>query len=148
MSDGIVAEGAKVEVNTGSVATPIWTPIAERSQASITKSGETIDMTSFDDEGFRSFRPGLRNATLSANGNYVPSDAGYVVLEDAWLEGTVVPGIRVMWVSNPDEATPEYVGWQWDGCIVTDLGEDGAVGDKVNLTLSLQLNGRPTKVTA
>lgn len=146
MSAGLTAEGAIFRINTGTSGSPTWTPVLERSQMSITKNGETIDMTSFDDEGFRSFKPGLRNSTMNANGNYVPSDDGYEELEDAWLDGLVVPGVQALWLTNPGASPASYVGWEWDGAIVTDLGEDGSVGDKVNLTLSLQLNGKPTKV--
>lgn len=146
MAQGLTAEGALVRINTGTEQSPTWTPIAERSQANISKSGETIDMTSFDSEGFREFKPGLRNATLSASGNYVPSDTGYEALEDAWMDGVNVPGVQVLWRTNPGETPAKYQGWKWDSALVTDLSEDGSVGDKVNLNLSLQLNGKPDKL--
>lgn len=146
LSQGLTAEGAILQINTGTLDTPTWTTVLERSQMNITKSGETIDMTSFDSEGFRDFKPGLRNATMTATGNYVPSDSGYAALETAWLDGQVVPGVRALWVEEFGPPT-DYIGWAWDGAIVTDLSEDGSVGDKVNLNLGLQLNGRPTQVT-
>jgi hypothetical protein len=141
MAEGIVAEGAVLEVNTGTQVTPVWTPIIERSQLQNTKSGAAIDMTSFDDEGFTGRRPGLRSMALTANGNYVPSDTGYAALETAWLDGLEVD-VRALWKINADG---DQTGWRFDA-VVTNLSENGQVGGKVELGLSFESNGRPVKV--
>lgn len=142
MSTGITAEGAVLEVNTGTIGAPVWTPIIERSRLQMRKTGESIDMTTFDDQGFRGRRPGLRDTNIDASGNYVPSDTGYQALEDAWLAGDPVH-IRGLW----DDGAGGQVGWQFDNSVITDLGELGNVGDKVELSMSFEGSGPPTKVT-
>ena len=143
---GITTERAVLQVNTGTVAAPIWTDVIERSQIQDGKTGATIDMTSFDDAGFSSSKPGLRSSSINASGNYVPSDAGYLQLETAWLEG-IVGQVRFGWrTSDPGVLPLDYTGWRIDA-IVTDLGTGGNAGDKVELSLALQGSGKPEKVT-
>lgn len=146
MSLGITAEGARLEVNTGTTGSPVWVPIIERSQMKVGKSGATIDMTSFDDAGFSSFKPGLRDIKFDATGNYIPSDTGYQTLESMWLDGSVKT-FRALWRTSDPGITPvTYRGWSVDA-MITDLGEGGNVGAKVELSLALQGAGRPTIVT-
>ena len=145
-AEGITTEQAVLQVNTGTTAAPVWTPVIERSQIQDGKTGATIDMTSFDDAGFSSSKPGLRSSSINASGNYVPSDAGYLELETAWLDG-IVDEVRFGWRTSIAGVTPiDYSGWQIDA-IVTDLGTGGNAGDKVELSLALQGSGRPVKVT-
>jgi hypothetical protein len=147
MAEGITTEGAVIEVNTGTSGSPVWTPIVERSQLRVPKTGETIDMTSFDDEGFRGVRPGLRQMQFEANGNYVPSNAGYQALETAWIDGAYLD-IRAMWRTSAPGVTPAtYRGWRGASSVLTDFGEGGNVGDKVELSLNLTVSGRPEIVT-
>lgn len=141
MADGITAEGAVLQINTGTTMVPVWTPIIERAQLVINKTGESIDMTSFDSDGFFDRRPGLRSISLDASGNYVPTDAGWDALEDAWLDGETVE-IRGLW--RLDDGGQQ--GWQFNA-VVTNVGETGNVGDKVEGALAFEGAGRPTKVT-
>lgn len=141
MADGITSEGAVLQVNTGTTQSPTWTPIIERAQLNVNKTGEPIDMTSFDSQGFRDRRPGLRSMSLDANGNYVPTDDGWEAIEDAWLDGEVVE-LRALWRDNDGG----QVGWQVEATI-TNVGETANIGDKVETSLSFDGNGRPTKVT-
>lgn len=140
MAEGITAEGAVLQINTGTTQVPTWTPVIERAQLNIAKTSERIDMTSFDDEGFRAGKAGLRQINLDANGNYVPTDTGWEALEDAWLDGTNVE-IRALWLSDDGSQT----GWQFEATI-TNVGETGSVGDKVETSVSFEGSGRPTKV--
>lgn len=141
MSEGITAEGSVLQVNTGTTQSPTWTPIIERSQLAMPKTGERIDMTTFDDDGFRAGRPGLRQINCNANGNYVPTDTGWQAIEDAWLDGENVE-LRALW--RLDDGSQQ--GWQFEAT-VTDVGETGGVGDKVETSLSFEGSGRPTQVT-
>lgn len=146
MATGLTAEGALLEVNTGDDTTPVWTPVIERSQLTIGKTGDTIDMTTFDTEGFRDFRAGLRTMTINASGNHVPLDTGYDACAQAWEDGAVLQ-VRASWRTSAPGVTPETrTGWEVDA-IVTDIGEDGSVGDKVNSSLSFQAAGKPTVYT-
>lgn len=141
MPEGITAEGAVLQVNTGTSEVPTWTPIVERSQMQLAKTGERIDMTSFDGDGFREGRPGLRQINLNASGNYVPTDTGWDKVEDSWLDGVNVE-IRCLWRLDDGSQT----GWMFEAT-VTDVGENGNVGDKVEASLAFEGTGRPTKVT-
>lgn len=145
MSDGILTEGALLEVSDDDGAT--YTPVVERGQMNVPKTGETIDMTSFDDAGFRARRAGLRVIDVDASGNYVPSDAGYLILEDSWLNGTIIQ-IRASWVTSlPGDAVTRS-GWVVPQAVITDLGEAGPVGDKVTCSMKFAGGGAPTKYTA
>ncbi len=145
--NGLTTEGAVLQVNTGTVPSPIWTPVIERSQLRDPKSGDAIDMTTFDDAGFRAFKPGLRTIGVEATGNYVPTDTGYAVLETAWIDGATI-GVRFGWkTSEPGELPVTHDGFRIDECVITDLGTGGNVGEKVELSLRLQGSGAPTPVT-
>lgn len=141
MSDGIVTEGALLEVSDDDGAN--YTPVLERAQLRVPKTAELIDMTSFDDEGFRARRAGLRVIDVEATGNYVPTDAGLDMVEDAWLDGIPLY-VRVSWVSSAPGDPETRRGWEIPDCPVTDLGEGGNVGDKVELSLKFAGGGRPT----
>lgn len=146
MSAGITAEGALLRVNTGTTASPVWTPIVERSQLRVPKTGAVITMTSFDDQGFEGTKPGIRTIGIEASGNYVPSDAGYQKLESMYLTGEQSE-FQALWVTSAPGVSPvTYRGWQMLGTL-TDLSEGGNVGDKVELGLSVRGNGRPSIVT-
>lgn len=147
MSQGITTEGARLEVNTGTVLSPVWTPIIERAQMKVPKTGAVINMTSFDDAGFDSFKAGLRNIKIDASGNYVPSDTGYQKLEDMWINGSTAQ-FRALWrTSDPGVSPATYRGWLVNQCVVTDLSESGNVGTKADLSLALQGSGAPQVVT-
>lgn len=138
---GITAEGAVLEVNTTPDAAPTWSPVIERSQLTMNKTGERIDMTTFDAEGFRAGLPGLRQINVDATGNVVPLNVAWLYLEDAWLEGENIE-LRGLWRTRDGG----QIGWQFEATI-TNIGEQGDVGDRVTAPLSFEGSGRPTKVT-
>lgn len=141
MANGITAEGAVLQVNTGTSQSPTWTPIIERAQLNFSKNGDRIDMTNFDGDGFSEGRPGTRSINCDASGNYVPTDTGWLAIEDSWLDGDNVE-IRGLWRLDDGSQT----GWQFEAT-VTSVGESGSVGDKVEGALSFEGSGRPTRVT-
>lgn len=141
MSDGIVTEGALLEISTDGGS--VYAPVLERSQLRVPKTGETIDMTSFDDDGFRAPRPGLRKIDVEATGNYVPTDTALDDLETSWLDGIPLY-VRTSWVTSAPGDPETRKGWIIPDCAITDLGEGGNVGDKVELSLKFAGGGRPT----
>ncbi len=146
MSEGLTTESAKLAVNTGTKAAPVWTAVVERGEIRDPKTGDTIDMTSFDDLGFRAFKPGLRQMEVTASGNYVPTDVGYQKLRDSWLDGALVD-VRFGWRTSDPGVVPEtFTGWRVDA-IITSIGTGGSVGEKVELSLDLQASGKPAEVT-
>ncbi len=57
--------------------------------ASFSANGETLDVTTFESNGWKEKIQGLKEFNLSVSGFYEPTDAnGQVVLRDAWLNGT------------------------------------------------------------
>ena len=119
--------------------------MVERGEIRDPKTGDTIDMTSFDDLGFRAFKPGLRQMEVTASGNYVPTDAGYQKLRDSWIDGALVD-IRLGWRTSAPGEAETFTGWRVDA-IITSIGTGGAVGEKVELSLDLQVSGKPVEVT-
>lgn len=144
MADGILTEGALLEVSDDDGAT--YDPIVERGQLNIAKTGETIDMSSFDDEGFRALAAGLRTISVEASGNYVPSDAGYAIVEDSWLNRTPI-WVRASWRTSAPGDPETREGWILPNAVITNDGEAGPVGDKVTLSLAFASGGKPTKYT-
>lgn len=145
MSDGISTEGALLEVSFDEGAN--YDPVLERSQMRNPKTTETIDFTSFDSDGFRDRGPGLRTIDVEASGNYVPADGVLDDLNTAWLDGDRVH-VRASWRTSAPGDPETRRGWTIPGCTITDLGEGGNVGDKVELSLKFAGGGRPEEYTS
>jgi len=79
-----------VEVNTGTPETPVWTKIGGATDATIDMSGEGIDVTDKDSNGWAESLIGIKSAEISSEHFMLDSDAGYSELEDAYLGDTVL----------------------------------------------------------
>ncbi|MDH7513552.1 MAG: phage major tail protein, TP901-1 family [Clostridiales bacterium] len=79
-----------VEVNTGTEQTPVWTKVGGATDASIDMSGEGIDVTDKDSEGWAESLIGIKSVEVSSEHFMLDSDVGYSELEDAYLNDTLL----------------------------------------------------------
>ena len=79
-----------VEVNTGTNQTPVWTKIGGATDASIDMSGEGIDVTDKDSNGWAESLIGIKSAEISSEHFMLDNDAGYQELEEAYLNDTLL----------------------------------------------------------
>lgn len=74
-SSAFWAYGSKLKMGDGAVSESFST-IAELNDIEITRSRDSIDVTSEDSSnGWREFIPGWRDAEVTCDGNWVPADA-------------------------------------------------------------------------
>lgn len=79
-----------LQVNTGTIVTPVWTTVAAQRDASISKSADTIDLSSKDSD-FWEGAAGRRESEVSLDGLIpVAAAVGFDALHTAWENGTII----------------------------------------------------------
>jgi len=122
-------------VNTGDDANPVWTPVGGQRGATLSESLETIDVTAKDSDGAQEFEPGLYSWTISADGVYIESEAGYQALVDAIRNRQK---IKVRWSEN---GTDTFEGL----AIVTSRELEAPYDDAATYSIELQGTGMPVE---
>lgn len=79
-----------VKINTGTDAAPVWTTVGGQKGATLNLGGKDIDITSKDSAGWEEHLVGPRNWKISFDAMYVEDDAGYIALENAYMNGSIV----------------------------------------------------------
>lgn len=74
-----------VEVNTGTQQTPIWTKVGGQTDASIDLSGEGIDVTDKDSQGWAESLVGINSGEISLERFVIDDDVGFEKIQDAVL---------------------------------------------------------------
>lgn len=104
---------------------------------------DQLDITSFCSTGMsREFIGGLKGATISLSGDYVPSDAGQSALVSAWKNGTLLTT-----TSQPKFLVDGTNGFSGDA-YVSAFNIGATTEGKVTVSYTLQLTGEITIVTA
>lgn len=88
-----------VKVNTGTVGSPTWTPVASQSNVSFNPTQNMIDVSSkesLDEEVL----PGKRSETIDFDAMFIRSGADFAKLRDAVRAGTKIQIMRVEAGSN------------------------------------------------
>lgn len=78
-----------VRVNTGTLATPVWTTVGSQRDTSRTESTDAIDHSSKDSRNRRVIG-GRYESEVSLEGLFVPTDVAYLALRAAMRAGTLV----------------------------------------------------------
>ncbi|MGC9159795.1 MAG: phage tail tube protein, partial [Terracidiphilus sp.] len=90
-SQATAGRGSTLSINTGTLTTPVWTPIGEWKNA--TQSGnqwKTIDVTNMDSGPNQEIITSIRdNGTYKVSGNRVSTDPGQVALNAAYNSGAL-----------------------------------------------------------
>lgn len=76
-----------IKVNTGTADTPEYTAVGAQRGASLSLSAETLDKTTKDSDGWTESLSGIKSWSISTDGLLILDDAGYMALEDAYMNG-------------------------------------------------------------
>ena len=118
-----------IYVNTGTGETAEWTKVAGQRDATIDRTGTTIDMNSKDNSGWEMAEAGRNSWSISCDALYAPEDSGVAALKDAWRSRKKVK----VQVQEKGTATEE------GDAIITSLSTSHPDGD--NSTMSVTLEG-------
>lgn len=125
-------------VNTGTVATPVWTKVAGQKGGSFNRSADTLDLTSKDNYGWADADYGVKSWEISGDGILVEDDAGYLALETAFNNSDFV---MVRWQTA--------AGAKYEGeAVITDFPVDAPYDDLATYSITLTGKGAPTKTTS
>lgn len=127
-----------LKVNTGTDVTPVWTTVGGQRGATLNRSSDTIETTSKDSDGYKSYEPSFKDWTIDADGLVVTDDTGWLALETAFEAGEK---IKVQFVTASGD---DYTG----DVIITDFPVEAPYDDVSTYSVSLQGSGKPTKTTA
>lgn len=124
-------------VNTGTVATPVWTMIGGQRGSSLSRSADSIDVSHKTSGGWKSTKAGLRGWSIDLDGLCLLSDTGLEALETAFNAGKEVH----LKFEYPDE---KYrTGW----AAITDLSIDTPHDGEASLKGTLEGNGALSDLT-
>jgi TP901-1 family phage major tail protein len=79
-----------VKVNTGTEASPVWTTVGGQRNATLNLDSDAIDVTSKDSNGWHEEIVGISNWSIEFDGLILEDDAGYLELEEAYMNKTLV----------------------------------------------------------
>lgn len=127
----------KIYVNTGEEATPNFVSVGGQRGGKLNRSGDTVDVTTKDDNGWKASRVGLLEWSIDGDGIFISDDEGYALLETAFLEKE--PVLVKMAVAS---------GLKYEGlAVVTDFPLDMPYDNEVTYSVKLQGMGALTKGT-
>ena len=109
--------------------------VAEQGQWSLDLGAETLETTSFDSNGWKEYLAGLKEWSGSSEGNWNMSDTnGQLAIQNAWLNGTTLA------MEFKVSSTQKFAG----NVLVTSIGVETPVGDKVSVSFEYQGTGALT----
>ena len=74
-------------LNLGTVGSPTWTLIGGQRNSSLGRTADSIDLSNKSNNGWKSFKPGMRGWSLDLDGLIVLSDSGFAAMEYAFQNG-------------------------------------------------------------
>lgn len=80
----VKGEDVYLKVNTGTIASPVWTKCGGQTGASLERGGATRDITDKDSAGWEENIPGRRNWSISFDAFLIENDAGFLEIENAY----------------------------------------------------------------
>lgn len=125
-------------VNTGTVELPSYQKVAGQRGGTFSRSSDTLDLTSKDNNGWQDEDYGMASWTIEADGLLVESDAGYTALEDAFDNKEFV---LVRWETA---AGNKYEGQ----AVITDFSTEAPYDDSATYSITLNGKGQYTKTAA
>ena len=114
--------------------------IAGQRGASLSRSAETIDVTTKDGDLWSSSIAGFKSWSIDCDGAWIEGDASQKKLNEAFLNGTELKATVYMNVSGTDghwSSTEKFVGQ----VIITDFSFDLPYDDLASYSISLQGTG-------
>lgn len=102
------------------------------------RSADTLDLTSKDNAGWQDEDYGIQSWSIEGDGVLVEDDAGYLALEDAFMNRKSVK------VRFETEKGAQYEG----DAIITDFPVEAPYDDLATYSITLNGKGEPTKTRA
>lgn len=127
----IKAMGTKLKIGANSIA-------ELKSIGGLELSADTIDSTTLDSDGWRTFAQGLKDAgEVSVSGFFNPADTnGQKALYDAFDAGTIIPFTILF---------PPAMGASWDfSGIVTGFNTGAEMEDGISFEGTIKVSGKPS----
>lgn len=133
---GVSGVAFLVRVNTGTEGSPVWTVVGGQRNATLNRSNSPIDTGSKDTAGWPSLIPGEREWSIDFDGLIIEGNAGYALLENAFINNTRV---------QVQLATPTNVQYQ-GFAILTDFPIEAPYDAEATMTGTLQGASALTRV--
>ena len=96
---GVSGVSFLVRVNTGTEGSPVWTVVGGQRGATLNRSNSPINIGSKDTGGWPALLPGEREWSIDFDGLVIETNAGYTLLENAFLNSTRVQ-VQLMTPTN------------------------------------------------
>lgn len=125
-----------VRVNTGTEGSPVWTVVGGQRGGTLNRSATPVNLGSKDTAGWPALVPGEREWSIDFDGLVIEGNAGYTLLENAYLNNTRV---QVQLV------TPTNVRYQ-GFAILTDFPIEAPYDGEATLSGTLQGASALTRV--
>jgi len=135
MSEKIVGVDVLLEVNKGTVDEPDFIKVGGQRGATLNRTGETLESTTKDSEGWREYVGGFKEWSLDCDGVVVVNDEAYDLLEDAFDNNEPIQ-VQIQLPSGKG-----YTGQT----NITDFPVELPYDDLVTYSLSLQGSGKLVK---
>ena len=125
-----------VKVKTGGEPdSPTYTTVAGQRGASLSRDAETMDITTKDSNGWNESVAGFKSWSIDADGLLTEDDAGYLALEQAYMEG------KTVLISLTTTGGGSYEG----NAIITSFPMDASYDDVATYEVSFTGTGPLTK---
>ena len=127
----------KIYANKGTQDEPNYVSVGGQRGGKLNRSGDSVDVTTKDDKGWKASRVGLLEWSIDGDGIYIEGDEGYELLEEKFLNRE--PVLVKMAVAN---------GIKHEGlAVITDLPLDMPYDNEVTYSIKLQGMGALEKGT-
>ena len=127
-----------VKLNTGTKELPSYVTVAGQRGSSLSRDAETMDVTSKDSDGWNESIAGFKSWAIDADGLLTEDDAGFLALEEAYMEGETV----LISLTTPS-------GGKYEGnAIITSFPLDASYDDVATYEVSFTGTGKLNKVSA
>lgn len=105
----IAGKGTKLNINTGTVSTPVWTEVMELDDISPASKWETDEATNFDSSGVERIATMFDGGAWKVTGNRISSDTGQAAMQAAYASGA----LTMFQVVSPKLASQSVSGDMW-----------------------------------
>lgn len=144
----ILARHLKPEINTGTVALPVWTPIGGLTSLTFSTEKSDVEDTDFDSNGWAEHKVAQRAVTISAEGFYKEDpvtgarDAGQEALI-ALADAVGYDSLKPFRVTTPGGNVTTY-----QVSAKVDAPSGGGLNDNAGFAAELTVSGKPVYTPA
>ena len=126
--------GFIIKVNTGTIASPVYTTVGGQRNATLSMGTDEIDVTDKASSNWHEGLPSIRNWSIEGDGLLVQDDSGLQELEDAFIGGEKIK-VQLLTASGKT-----YTG----DAILTDFSYEAPYDDAATASYTLTGSGALT----